>query len=306
MSNLLHLLRYARRRCGLSALGCAVAGALSFALPVHAAPIDISGPSGSVAFGTSVTALSNGNFVVTDPDFDASGIGAVYLYNSNRKLISTLTGSSTGDHVGSGGVVAVGNSNFVVVSPEWSNVDAPGAGAVTWINGSTGLAGVVSVSNSLVGTTEGDEVGGNDDEVVGVFVLSNGNYVVASPFWNNGVAGSNVGAATWGNGNAGIAGAVSETNSLIGTTTGDNVAGYVGGNTNANLGVLILNNGNYVVESPLWNNGVPGSNVGAATWGNGSSGITGPVSASNSLAGTTAGDRVGTGRGSAALTNGTT
>jgi hypothetical protein len=48
-----------------------------------ATQIDIVGPTGSGQFSTSVTVLSNGNFVVTDPGFDsrATDIGAVYLYN---------------------------------------------------------------------------------------------------------------------------------------------------------------------------------------------------------------------------------
>jgi hypothetical protein len=269
-------------------LGWAGISALVLALPVCAAQVDISGPLGSVAFGTSVTVLPNGNFVVTDPNGPVSAIGAVYLYSPSGTLISTLTGSSTNDHVGGRGVVVVGGGNFVVHSPSWHNVGASGAGAVTWVNGSTGLTGVVSASNSLVGTTTGDNVGN-----VGVTVLSNGNYVVASSNWNNGVASSNYGAATWGNGSSGIIGAVSASNSLVGTTTGDNIG----------TSVTALSDGNYVVASPYWNHGVASSNYGAATWGNGSSGITGAVSASNSLIGTTAGDGVGYG-GATALSNG--
>jgi Repeat of unknown function (DUF5650) len=61
----------------------------------------------------------------------------------------------------------------------------------------------VSASNSLIGTTTGDLVGST-----GAIALSNGNYVVVSDHWNNGVAGSQYGAATWGNGSSGIAGPV--------------------------------------------------------------------------------------------------
>lgn len=69
--------------------------ALALAQSVSAAQVDISGPAGSVAFGTSVTVLSNGNFVVTDPNGPGAAIGAVYLYSPSGTLISTLTGSST-------------------------------------------------------------------------------------------------------------------------------------------------------------------------------------------------------------------
>ena len=86
--------------------------------------------------------------------------------------------------------------------------------------------------------------------------MSNGNYVVDSRFWNG-----SRGAVTWGNGSTGVSGTVSAANSLVGSNPGD----YVGG-----VMVTPLSNGNYVVESPNWN-----GNRGAATWGNGSTGISG-------------------------------
>jgi hypothetical protein len=282
MPQFLRFLRIPNSRARARGLAWVVTSALALVLPVRAAQVDIPGPVGSVAFGTWVTALPNGNFVVTDPQF-ANGpvpaIGAVYLYSPSRTLISTLTGSSANDRVGSGWVVVVGGGNFLVLSREWNNSGASGAGAVTWVNGSTGLSGVVSASNSLVGTTV------NDFVLTTATVLSNGNYVVDSPAWNNGVANSLVGAATWGDGSSGTVGPVSASNSLVGTTANDYV-GYL-------TGVRALSNGNYVVASPLWNNGVANSHVGAVTWGNGSSGITGAVSTSNSLVGTTTGDSVG-------------
>ena len=276
-------------RCRSRLLEWAGLSALALALPLSAAQVDISGPLGSVSFGRSVSALPNGNFVVTDPDGPVSGVGAVYLYSPSGSLISTLTGSSTNDHVGNGGIVVVSGSNFVVISANWNNVGASQAGAATWVNGSTGLSGVVSASNSLIGTTANDQVG-----IGGVTALGNGNYVVASGLWNNGVANAKVGAVTWGNGSSGITGLVSASNSLIGTTTNDEIG---------DPGVTALGNGNFVVASRSWNNGVANSHVGAVTWGNGSSGITGLVSASNSLIGTTAGDYVGY-DGVSALSNG--
>ena len=60
---------------------------------VQAAQFDIAGPVGSSFFGNSVTALPNGNFVVTDLGFDLPGrvsnVGAVFLYSPTRSLIST-------------------------------------------------------------------------------------------------------------------------------------------------------------------------------------------------------------------------
>jgi hypothetical protein len=103
-----------------------------------------------------------------------------------------------------------------------------------------------------------------------VTALSNGNYVVASPFWND-----NRGAATWGDGTAGVTGPVGAGNSLVGSGPGDQV-----GSGSVSPSVTALGDGNYVVNSPNWDGG-----RGAATWADGTVGVTGPVDASNSLVG---------------------
>jgi len=252
--------------------------AVGTAGPVAAATQwDIIGPAGSGAFGTSVTALPNGNIVVTDPYYDAGAItdvGAVYLYDgATGGLISTLTGSMANDRIGYDGVTVLSNGNYVVLSSWWSQ----GAGAATWGNGTTGVSGVVSAANSLVGSTANDLIGAG-----GVIVLSNGNYVVCSSNWHMGAA-ANVGAVTWGNGMTGISGVVSSANSLVGTMANDLIGAH---------GVMALSNGNYVVISPEWDNGAAWD-VGAVTWGNGATGISGVVSPANSLVGSTAGDNVG-------------
>ena len=105
---------------------------------------------------------------------------------------------------------------------------------MTWGNGITGIAGLVSATNSLVGTTTNDTVGFND-----IAALTNGNYVVGSPDWSNGAA-TDAGAATWGDGATGIVGPVSAANSLVGATAND-VVSY--------KNIFALANGNYVVGS---------------------------------------------------------
>jgi hypothetical protein len=303
-------------------------------------------------FGATVVALSTGNVVVTSPYDDAGGmngvdVGAVYLFNgSTGALISTLRGSTAGDQVGKDGVTALSNGNYVVVSTYWDNGAQGNAGAVTWGSGTTGVSGVVSAANSLVGSALGDFVGNG-----GVTALANGNYVVGSPAWNNGAL-YGVGAVTWGSGTTGVSGVVSASNSLVGSTTGDYVgSGHVtalsdgdyvvaspswdtGGFVNVGAatwcsgitgragvvsaanslvgsktddqvgkdGVTALSNGSYVVVSTLWGNGLA-SNVGAVTWGSGTTGVSGVVSATNSLVGSTLSDKVGY-RGVTALTNG--
>ena len=243
-------------------------------------------PGANNQFPDTVTALANSNVVLTDPynDFVASNAGAVYLFNGGTgALISTINGSAADDRVGSSGVVALtGNNNFVVRSPDWSAL----RGAASWGNGVTGFiggGGAVSPLNSLVGTTAGDWVSD-----AGVTVLTNGNYVVSSHYWNNGGGVSNAGAATFGSGTTGISGAVSAANSLVGTTAND----FVGLGA-AGIGVTALANGNYVVVSRSWNGAAV--DVGAVTWGNGLGGTVGAVTVANSLVGTSASDMVGSG-----------
>jgi hypothetical protein len=55
-----------------------------------------------------------------------------------------------------------------------------------------------------------------------------------------------------------------------------------------NAGVTPMSNGNYVVRSPNWY-----FDRGAVTWGNGTSGVIGEVTAANSLVGSTYDDFVG-------------
>lgn len=231
---------------------------------------------------TGVAVLTNGNYVVGSPFWNNGGIqnaGAATWGNGTTGITGPVTeansivGSATGDQVGyTGGIWALPNGNYVILSDLWGN----STGAVTWGNGSTGTAGVVSSSNSLIGTAQGDP-GWN-----GLTFLTNGNYVVRSPFWDN--AGLiDAGAATLCSGSGGCSGLISPSNSLVGTAAFDLVSQY---------GVIPLPNGNYVVSSPHWNNaGVV--DAGAVTWGNGTTGVTGQITPANSLVGSTAGDTIG-------------
>jgi hypothetical protein len=304
---------------------------------------------------------SVGKGAVTWGDGSAGTTGAVSSTNS-------LVGTRTTDLVGLRGVVALSNSNYVVVSSDWGNGSLLKQGAVTWGNGAGGTVGEVSTANSLigekaytflggisygsaadylfnpitelaggqyfvlsspywntnagtsatstgnmgkgavtrlptasasvkdtfgfigatnslVGTTAADHIGRGFDDKTGVVALTgNHTFVVASPYWNNGVASNNVGAVTW-VGPSGLVGPVSTSNSLHGTSAQDRV-----GSTK----VSALPNGHYVVSSRLWTGGAGSTaNLGAVTWGDGTSGITGPVDANNSLVGSTSGDQVG-------------
>ena len=56
-------------------------------------------------------------------------------------------------------MTALTNGNYVVAAPHWDNGAATDAGAVTWGSGTSGVTGVVSRANSLVGSTANDEAG---------------------------------------------------------------------------------------------------------------------------------------------------
>jgi hypothetical protein len=255
------------------------------------------GSSASDSVGsTAVTALTNGNYVVSSTNWDSgatANVGAVTWGNGTSGISgvvsssNSLVGSTASDAVSSRGVTALTNGNYVVRSSNWDSGTITNVGAVTWGSGTSGVSGVVSSSNSLVGSRATDNVGRT-----GVTELTNGNYVVRSSNWDSGTI-TNVGAVTWGNGTSGIAGVVSSSNSLVGSTASDAVGG---------TGVTALGNGNYVVASADWDTGTI-TDVGAVTWGDGTSGLSGVVSSSNSLVGSTAFDYVG-GQGVDALTNG--
>jgi filamentous hemagglutinin family protein len=246
-------------------------------------------PSGSSA--SAVVALSSGNVVITYPTAN-SNLGQVCLFNGTTGgLISTLAGSNTNDQLGNGGVVKLTNGNYVIRSLNWNG----GLGAATWGDGAIGISGGVNDTNSLLGSTPNDQVGSG-----GITALTNGNYVVASPLWDQPPSGPSplvvdIGAVTWCNGTTGRTGTVSSLNSLVGSTANNRVGSG---------GVTALTNGDYVVASPLWDQPSPSvTNVGAVTWCNGTTVTTGTVSSSNSLVGSTALDQVGSG-GITALTNG--
>ena len=252
---------------------------LSVRQVVATTQIDIPGPAVSGHFGERVMVLPNGNIVVADRSFDApeaANVGAIYLYNgATGALISRLTGSTANDNIGIGGTAirVLPNSNFLAANPGWDNGATVDVGAVVFCNGTTGCSGVVSSANSLIGSTANDRVGGGEN----VEILTNGNYVVRSFRWDNGGT-VDAGAATFCNGTTGCMGVVSATNSLVGSSAND----FVGS------AVKVLMNGNYVVSSPSWRN-----TTGAATFCNGTTGCTGVVSATNSLAGVTSGGALG-------------
>ncbi|QDT27598.1 hypothetical protein Enr10x_29160 [Gimesia panareensis] len=244
-----------------------------------------------------VTALPNGNFLVSSPKWRNGGtggdIGAVTFGNGVTgvsgvvSVANSLVGASAGDgNVGSR-VFVLANGNYVVCNPYWDNGATANVGAVTFGDATTGVTGVISPANSLIGASTGDSIGFNYGNELGLKLLTNGNYLVGSPFWDNGSS-DDAGALTWGNGNTGTTGVVSAANSLVGSTADDLVGDFINGDVN----ITLLNNGNYVLCSPGWDNGSL-TDAGAVTFGDGTVGVFGEISSANSLVGTTAGDKLG-------------
>src|SRR5260370_11786770 len=96
-------------------------------------------------------------------------------------------------------------------------VDGSRSCIVNWAGGDRGRATAAASRACSVSTT----LGGSATNDVGgypVTALTNGNYVVRSPGWNGGM-----GAVTWGSGTAGVSGAVSDANSLVGSSANDQV-----------------------------------------------------------------------------------
>ena len=151
-----------------------------------------------------VIALTNGNYTVRYVGLDngaTANVGAVTFCNGTTGCSGTvsaansLIGSTAADGVGI--VTPLTNSNYLVTTLNWDNGATTNVGAATSCSGTTGCTGAVTAANSLIGSTAADAVGSQ------ITTLTNGNYVVRSPSWDNGAV-ADTGAVTWGNGAAGI------------------------------------------------------------------------------------------------------
>ncbi len=209
--------------------------------------------------------LTNGNYIVRVPYWN-SFRGAVVWGSGNIGITgevglkNALIGNEVNKRLGAEAITLLSNGNYVVKCPT-CNAGNP---TITWGDGVNGITGEISIDNSFWPI--------NNDSSLSSFVtaLTNGNYVITSPSWNN-----NRGAVTWADGTKGISGLVTSANSIIGEREGDNLGG--GG---VFLTLTGLTNGNYVFGSETWNNG-----AGAVTWADGTTGITGFIDDTNSLLG---------------------
>lgn len=221
---------------------------------------------------TPIVPLSNGDFIVLSNYWNNGSLteaGAVTLVDGDNGLNGVVSASNSlvGDHsydrIGIEGVTLLTNGNFVINSPKWNMRK----GAVTWVDVSKGISGIVNEGNSLI-DTEGEHQ---------IFPTPDGNYVLISEY-----AGlKNEGALTFCNGYSGTNGLVSPTNSLFGNSEFDFDLAYI----------TILKNGNYVLTCPYWDN-EENKNVGAVTWCRAGSPVIGIISSANSLVGSHTNDLI--------------
>lgn len=217
--------------------------------------------------------LNDTRILIRKPNDDLGGAnaGAVYLFDGvTGALLSHLRGGTAGDQIGGDYQDLIfGGTKLALLSPNWTNGGAANAGAVTWYDASVGLSGLVSASNSLVGSNTSDFVGNST-----LANMGGGKYYLPSPNWNGSRA-----AVTFVDIAAPVVGAIGATNSLVGSLANDRV----GGGSISDLG------GAYVlIISPNWD-----SDRGAVTWFSKTSGLTGQINSTNSLVGSTPGDLVG-------------
>ncbi len=256
--------------------------------------------------GNSVTALSNGNYVIRSILWDngaVSDVGAVTwgdgtkVTSANISAANSLIGSHNNDNVGNDEITALSNGNYLSRSRYWDNGAVVDAGAVTWGDGTKVTSAVVSAANSLIGSQNNDNVGNE-----GITSLPNGNYLVRSTFWDNGAV-VDAGAVTWGDGTKVTGAIVDATNSLVGSHT-DDFKQFQLQTSPFTIAprVAVLADSNYLIVNPLWDNGAV-VDAGAVTWGDGSKGVSGTIAAKNSLVGSQTNDYVGS-DGVTQLTNG--
>ena len=123
-------------------------------------------------FGTKVAILPNGNIVIAAPNDSSVALnsGAVHLYNPyTQTRLASFYGDTANDQLGSSGVTALANNNFVIASA-FDDETVVDGGTVRLVNGTTGVQ-----INMLAGDMANDKLG-----ISSITALTNNNYVIAS------------------------------------------------------------------------------------------------------------------------------
>ncbi|NER97309.1 MAG: filamentous hemagglutinin N-terminal domain-containing protein, partial [Symploca sp. SIO1B1] len=136
----------------------------------------------SLLFPSEITALSNGNYVFSNPSADIGGLvdaGTVILADGNTGAeISRISGTKDLDNFGSGEITALSNGNYVFGNPFADIGMIRNAGTVILADGATGTE-----INRISGVNENDFFGSRS-----IIALNNGNYVFGNPNANIGMA----------------------------------------------------------------------------------------------------------------------
>jgi len=230
----------------------------------------ISGETENDRIGGGIIVLTNNNFVISSRFDNENGLtraGSVKLINGSTgvQIGNTLTGENNYDLLGSYGVVALTNNNFVIRSPNAEVNNISEAGSVILVNGTTG----VQIGSTFSGDNVKDKFGGDD-----VVELTNNNFVISSGSDDvNGVF--DAGSVILVNGTTGI---------QIGSPiTGDNDIDRLGSTS-----ITALANNNFVISSRFDDvNGIV--DAGSVILVNGSTGS----QINNTLSGENTGDRFG-------------
>jgi len=184
---------------------------LSVAAVLSAAPENPVVVSGDVSFTNSAQALevTASDRAIVDWQRFSIDVGETVRFlqpSTAAVVLNRVTGTDVSALSGtlqSNGTVYLINPRGVIV------------GAAAWGNGTLGLVGTLSDTNSLIGTTDADSVSS-----FGIVPLANDNYVVGSPDWQDPNTLMAISAATYGNGGTGTTGTVSIENSVTDTTGG--------------------------------------------------------------------------------------
>ncbi len=187
-----------------------------------------------------------------------------------------LSGANHGDFSAARMRLMDGNRLWIS-TPFWDRGAIIDAGAFAILDLGLPPPPEFSVANSILGSTSGDSVGSG-----GVWEHA-GSLYVASPLWDRGLA-ENAGALTPLPNSLPVVGPVSEMNSLVGTSAND----AVGTNPPINLG-----DGRIALGTRTWTNG-GAARAGAVTIIDPDQALIGPITASNSLVGSSVDDQIST------------
>ena len=175
--------------------------------------------------------LANNNFVIASPYDDVNSVtdaGSVMLVSgaTGSQIGTTLAGDTASDQLGSSGITALGNNNFVIASPYDDVNSVTDAGSVMLVSGATGS----QIGTTLAGDTAYDTLGGSS-----ITALGNNNFVIAS-------RNDDVNSVT-------DAGSVMLVNGATGAQIGTTQAGDTANDKLGETGVTALGNNNFVIAS---------------------------------------------------------